>query len=98
MKSLNISFTTAKLPKWSLKFVKVNYLHRLKEAYKTSKVNETINSEPFFTEIFKKLELLDREQLIKHFISTEFNRYLTYYEGAKGYKFFYYIHRQEKRI
>ena len=26
---------------------------------------------------------LDREQLIKHFISTEFNRYLTYYKGAK---------------
>ena len=49
---------------------------------KNVKVNER-QIRPFLQEILKKLELLDREQLIKHFISTEFNRYLTYYEGAK---------------
>ena len=52
------------------------------ERIQNVKVNER-QIQPFLQEIFKKLELLDREQLIKHFISIEFNRYLTYYEGAK---------------
>jgi ATP-dependent RNA helicase DeaD len=32
--------------------------------------------------IYKKLEWLDREDLIKHFISVEFNRFLASYENA----------------
>jgi ATP-dependent RNA helicase DeaD len=32
--------------------------------------------------IYKKLAWLDREELIKHFVSVEFNRFLTYYENA----------------
>jgi ATP-dependent RNA helicase DeaD len=32
--------------------------------------------------IYKKLEWLDRENLIKHFVSTEFNRFLDYYKNA----------------
>ena len=52
------------------------------ERIQNVKVNER-QIQPFLQEILKELELLDREQLIKHFISTEFNRYLTYYEGAK---------------
>jgi len=32
--------------------------------------------------IFKKLAWLDREQLIKQFVSIEFNRFLTYYKDA----------------
>ncbi len=39
--------------------------------------------EPFLPDIYKKLEWLDREQLIKHFVSVEFNRFLTYYKDAK---------------
>ena len=38
---------------------------------------------PFLPEIYKKLGWLDREQLIKHFVSAEFNRFLSYYKGAK---------------
>lgn len=32
--------------------------------------------------IYKKLEWLDREELIKHFVSVEFNRFLEAYENA----------------
>ena len=36
----------------------------------------------FMPVIYKKLAWLDREELIKHFVSVEFNRFLTYYENA----------------
>ena len=39
--------------------------------------------EPFLHTIYNKLEHLDREQLIKHFVSAEFNRFLTYYKNAR---------------
>jgi ATP-dependent RNA helicase DeaD len=42
--------------------------------------NEQIGQ--FMTVIYKKLAWLDREELIKHFVSVEFNRFLTYYENA----------------
>ena len=32
--------------------------------------------------IYKKLAWLEREELIKHFVSVEFNRFLSYYENA----------------
>ncbi len=37
----------------------------------------------FMPDIYNKLEWLEREELIKHFVSTEFNRYLSYYKNAK---------------
>ena len=33
--------------------------------------------------IYKKLESLSREELIKHFVSAEFNRFLDYYKDAQ---------------
>lgn len=39
--------------------------------------------EPFMNEIYKKLEWLDREDLIKHFVAAEFNRFLDYYKDAR---------------
>ena len=39
--------------------------------------------EQFLPYIYDKLNWLDREQLIKHFVSTEFNRYLSYYKNSK---------------
>jgi len=33
-------------------------------------------------EIYKKLDWLSREDLIKHFVSVEFNRFLSYYKNA----------------
>jgi len=38
---------------------------------------------PFMDEIYKKLEWLNREDLIKKFVSVEFNRFLAYYKGAR---------------
>ncbi len=38
--------------------------------------------EQFIPAIFQKLEWLSREQLIKHFVSVEFNRFLEYYQDA----------------
>ncbi|MDD4108534.1 MAG: DEAD/DEAH box helicase [Prolixibacteraceae bacterium] len=38
--------------------------------------------EEFMPAIYKKLEWLEREELIKHFVSVEFNRFLQYYENA----------------
>ena len=32
--------------------------------------------------IYKKLAWLEREELIKHFVSVEFNRFLQYYQNA----------------
>lgn len=37
---------------------------------------------PFLPEAIAKMEELDREELIKHFLSVEFNRFLEYYEGS----------------
>jgi ATP-dependent RNA helicase DeaD len=41
---------------------------------------EQIN--PFMDTVNKKLEWLSKEQLIKHFVSLEFNRFLEYYKTA----------------
>ncbi len=38
--------------------------------------------EQFLPEIYKKLEWLSREDLIQHFVSAEFNRFLAYYKNA----------------
>lgn len=45
---------------------------------------ETFDSqiENFMPTIYKKLSWLDREELIKRFVSVEFNRYLQYYQQA----------------
>ena len=51
------------------------------------KVEKTeVNEEqitPFLPEIYEKLSWLSREELIKHFVSAEFNRFLAYYENAR---------------
>jgi ATP-dependent RNA helicase DeaD len=39
--------------------------------------------ESYLPNIYKKLEWLDREELIKKFVSLEFNRFLDYYRNAK---------------
>lgn len=38
--------------------------------------------EPFLPSIYKKLEWLSREELIKHFVSSEFNQFLAYYKNS----------------
>ena len=51
---------------------------------KIEKVNvDEDQIEPFLPYIYNKLNWLDREKLIKHFVSAEFNRYLSYYKHSK---------------
>lgn len=38
--------------------------------------------EPFLPQVYKKLEWLSREDIIKQFVSLEFNRFLEYYKNA----------------
>lgn len=38
--------------------------------------------DPLLPDIFKKLEYLDKEDIIKRFVSLEFNRFLNYYKNA----------------
>lgn len=45
-------------------------------------VNDT-QIEQYLPVIYKKLDWLSREDLIKHFVSVEFNRFLAYYKGAR---------------
>ena len=51
-----------------------------------NKVEQTVVDEEeigdFLPEIVAKLSWLDREELIKKFVSLEFNRFLDYYKGA----------------
>lgn len=44
-------------------------------------VNEDV--EPYLTSIYQKLQWLDREMLIQHFVSVEFNQFLEYYKNAE---------------
>ena len=37
---------------------------------------------PFLNDIYKRLEWLGREELIKRFVSAEFNRFLNYYKES----------------
>ena len=41
---------------------------------------------PFLPEIYEKLDWLSREDLIKHFVSAEFNRFLDYYNDNSDIK------------
>jgi len=57
-------------------------LYALIDKIEKVNVNEE-QIEPFLPYIYEKLNWLDREKLIKHFVSTEFNRYLSYYKNSK---------------
>lgn len=39
--------------------------------------------EPYMEQIMKQLEYLDKEELLKRFVSLEFNRFLEYYKDAE---------------
>ena len=55
-------------------------LMKLIDKVVTSKVNHQI--EKYIPSIEKKLIHLNKEDLIKHFVSTEFNRFLSFYKNA----------------
>ena len=57
-------------------------LYKLIDKIKQVEVDEK-QIEPFLPTIYERLEGLDREQLIQHFVSAEFNRFLSYYKNAQ---------------
>ena len=57
-------------------------LYSLIDKVQNVKIDEQQISQ-FMPDIYKKLEWLERDELIKHFVSTEFNRYLSYYKNAR---------------
>ena len=60
-------------------------LLKLIEKIEKVKVDEQQIS-PFLPEIYEKLSWLSREDLIKHFVSAEFNRFLDYYKKSDDIK------------
>ncbi|MCF6182567.1 DEAD/DEAH box helicase [Lutibacter sp.] len=58
-----------------------NQLLKLIDKVKDININET-EIKDFLPSIYEKLEGLDREELIKRFVSLEFNTFLTYYQNA----------------
>jgi ATP-dependent RNA helicase DeaD len=55
--------------------------HLVDKVHKVEVDHEQIDS--YLPTIYKKLESLSREDLIKHFVSAEFNRFLDYYKDAQ---------------
>lgn len=53
--------------------------HLIEKVHKIEVNHEQID--PFLPSIYKELESLSREELIQHFVSAEFNRFLNYYEN-----------------
>lgn len=54
----------------------------LMDRIKEVKVDEK-QIEPFLPAIYETLEGLSREELIQHFVSSEFNKFLSYYKHAR---------------
>ena len=79
-KNSGIKFTKALVP--TGKDICTKQLYSLIDKIEKVEVDEK-QIEPFLPEIYKKFESLSREELIKHFVSAEFNRFLGYYKNAK---------------
>ena len=58
-----------------------NQLYKLIDKIENVEVDEK-QIKPFLNDIYKRLEWLDREELIKRFVSAEFNRFLNYYKES----------------
>ena len=78
-RKVNKSFISKKVP--SGKEICEKQLFNLIDRVEKTEVNEA-EIAGFMPVIYKKLAWLDREELIKRFVSTEFNRFLQYYENA----------------
>jgi len=73
-------FIEGKVP--SGKEIVQNQLMNLIDKVQNTEVNES-EMEEFLPSIYEKLTSLDREELIKKFVSLEFNTMLKYYENSK---------------
>ena len=58
-----------------------NQLYKMIDKIENVEVDEK-QIKPFLKDIHKRLEWLDRDELVKRFVSVEFNRFLNYYKEA----------------
>ena len=79
-KKFKIKFTQEQVP--SGKDICTKQLYALVDKIEKTEVDDK-QIEPFMPAIYKKLGWLSREDLIKHFVSAEFNRFLEYYKHAR---------------
>ncbi len=78
-RNINKKFEKSLLP--TGKEVCTTQLHSLMEVISSTEVNHD-QIDPLYADIENQLAHLDREELIKKFISLEFNRFLQYYKDA----------------
>ena len=79
-KQLNKQFTFADIP--GGKEICGKQLFHLIDRMEKVEVDSS-QIEPFLPDIYRKLEWLEREELIKKFVSLEFNRFLDYYKNTE---------------
>jgi len=79
-KIINKKFIETRVP--SGKEICESQLMHLIDRVKNTVVNESEIQE-FLPSIYKKLEDFSREELVKKFVSLEFNTFLSYYENSK---------------
>ena len=79
-KQFNINFKKGEVP--SGKDICTKQLFALIDKIEKVEVDEK-QIEQFLPDIYKKLEWLSREELIKHFVSAEFNQFLSYYKNSQ---------------
>ncbi len=78
-KKINKTFEKATIPTGK-EVCKKQLFHLINKIEKVEVDHEQIDG--FLPEIYKKLEEVDKEDLIKRFVSLEFNRFLEYYKNA----------------
>lgn len=78
-KKINKKFEKAEIPTGD-EVCKKQLFHLVDKMEHVEVDHEEING--FLPEIYKKLEWLDKEDLIKRFVSLEFNRFLDYYKNV----------------
>jgi ATP-dependent RNA helicase DeaD len=79
-KRFSVSFSKELVP--TGKEICTKQLYALIDKMEKVEVDEK-QIEPFLPAIYKKLDWLSREELIKRFVSAEFNRFLDYYKYAR---------------
>ncbi len=78
-KKINKTFEKATIPTGK-EVCEKQLFHLINKIEKVEVDHEQIDG--FLPEIYKKLEEVDKEDLIKRFVSLEFNRFLEYYKNA----------------
>lgn len=79
-KSINKTFELAAVPK-GREICEKQLFNLIDRMERVEVDNDQIDS--YLPVIFKKLEWLEKEDIIKRFVSLEFNRFLNYYRDAK---------------